>query len=638
MNTATGKWYISTQTFCELLARNVDQFDSKTAQCWKDEQNEVQSLTFSHLGKIVEETACGLMDLGIEKGDRIALMAHTCPAWMQTDYAILCAGAVTVCIYPTLSAKETAYIVNDSGARVLFVQNAEILQSVLKERASMPYLEKIVVMDEKYSSDEDGVLSSTRLREMGREFAKTSPGAYEKRWQSVKLEDRMTIVYTSGTTGRPKGAVHTHASVNAACRRDMMILGELSPEDVFLSFLPLAHTYERECGHGVAMHCAATIAYSAPKTMVDDLQVFKPTIFMSVPRIYERIFMAMRAKAQASPVKKAIFDYALSVGKKVVDTRADKDGFVDMAPETDLFSGLPFSLKLQYKLVDKILFSKVRDLLGGRFRFAFSAAGALSADLCKVFMAMGVRIYEGYGATETCNTVNLNHPDKVLPGSVGPLAFGVEGKIAPDGEWLVKGPNNMLGYWNSPEATAEAFTEDGFYKTGDIVEEMADGYIKIVDRKKGLMVLDTGKNVPSAKIESAFALSKFVDMVVPVGDNYKFIAAFVVPDFDAIMAHFDENEIEYDHSSLTFADTNAARICVAVDDAFIEKEELKALVAREIEEANQSLEEYERIKKYKILNHRFTEQAGEITPTLKLKRNVVLQRLKPEIEAFYKNP
>ncbi len=635
MSNPAKKWYISTQTFCELLARNVDEFGSKTAQCWKDNQGNVQSLTFSQLGEMVEQTACGLMALGIEKGDRVALMSHTSPAWMQTDYAILCAGGVTVCIYPTLSDKEAAYIANDSGARVLFVQNADILKQILPGADLMPDLEKMVVLDPEFVPDFPDVIGIQQLRDMGKKFTEDNPDAYENRWKSVALEDNMTIVYTSGTTGKPKGVVHTHESMNAACRRDMTILGYIDPEDVLLSFLPLAHTYERECGHGVAMHCAATIAYSTPKTMVDDLQVFKPTIFMSVPRIYERIFMAMRAKASLSPIKKAIFNYALSIGQKVVDTRADKDGFVDMGPDTDLFSGLPLPLKLQYRFVDKILFSKVRDLLGGRFRFAFSAAGALSADLCKLFMAMGVRIYEGYGATETCNTVNLNRPDKVLPGSVGPLAFGVQGRIGPDGEWLVKGPNNMKEYWNNPEATKEAFTEDGFYKTGDIVEELADGYIKIVDRKKGLMVLDTGKNVPSAKIESCFALSKFIDMVVPVGDNRKFVAAFVIPDFDAFIEYFDESQIGYDASALEFSDLGPARMCVAVGDDFLEKQELKDLIAREIDQANRVLDEFETIKKYTILNHRLTEQTGEITPTMKVKRNVVLARLKPEIEQFY---
>ena len=499
----------------------------------------------------------------------------------------------------------------------------------------MPDLETIIVLDPDFTAEKDGVLGVSQLHEKGQSFALGNAHAYEDRWKSVTLDDRMTIVYTSGTTGRPKGVVHTHRSVNAACRRDMSNLGTLSPEDLFLSFLPLSHTYERECGHGVAMHCAATIAYSTPKTMVDDLALFKPTIFMSVPRIYERIFMAMSTKASASPVKKAIFNYAVSVGQKCVNAREDKDGFVDMGPDTDLMSGIPFLLKLQYKLVDKLLFSKVRTLLGGRFRFAFSAAGALSADLCKVFMAMGVRIYEGYGATETCNTVNLNHPDKVLPGSVGPVAFGVKGRVAPDGEWQVKGPNNMLEYWNNPEATKEAFTEDGFYKTGDIVEVLAHGYIKIVDRKKGLMVLDTGKNVPSAKIESCFALSKYIDMVVPVGDNFKFVAGFVVPDFDALIEYFEANDIEFNKNALVYSDAGPARICVEVGDDFIEKPELKVLIAQEIDKANAALEEFETIKKYKILNHRFTEQTGEITPTLKVKRNVVLKRLAPEIEKFY---
>ncbi|MBI9077485.1 MAG: long-chain fatty acid--CoA ligase [Desulfatibacillum sp.] len=630
------KWYITTQTFPELLHRNVTQFGERRAQWWKTNSGTHQTLNYKQLGHIVEEACCGLMDLGVKNGDRVALMAHTCPEWMQADYGILCAGAITVCVYPSLSTAELAFLIKDSGAKILFVQDGENLAKALEAWADMPHLEKVVVLQGETAGDDPRILDFGALRTMGANVRAKEPRAFEFRWKSVSLDDPMTIVYTSGTTGRPKGAVHTHASVNAACRRDMEPISPMKPDDVMLSFLPLSHTYERECGHGVAMHGAITLAYSSPKTMVEDLQVFKPTLFMSVPRIYERIFMALSAAASQSLVKKAIFNYALKVGKKVVETRADANGFVDMSEEADLFSGIGPLLRVQYRLVDKILFSKVRAKLGGRFRFAFSAAGALPADLCKVFMAMGIRIYEGYGATETCNTVNLNRPEKVLPGSVGCLCPGVEGRIAPDGEWLVKGPNNMLEYWNNPEATQEAFTEDGFYRTGDIVEELADGYLKIVDRKKGLMVLDTGKNVPSAKIESCFSLSRFVDTVVPVGDNRKYVAAIVIPDFDAFIEYFDANGIPYDKDALAFQDLGTAPVCVKVGEDFIQNPKLKEMVDEEIKLANFQLEEYETIKKYTISKRKLTELTGEVTPTLKIKRNVVMQNFAREIKDLYK--
>lgn len=636
MGESNEKWYITQQTFPELLNRNVETFGERRAQWWRTEGTDTTSITYRELGNIVAEMSTGLMELGIEKGDRVAIMAHTCPQWVWADYSILCAAGITVCIYPTLSVKEVVFIVNDSGSKILYVEDNEILGNVIKVWQEMPTLEKIVVMQNDFTNENSNVLNLNDLKALGKQLLERDGSLYENRWKSVQLHDNMTIVYTSGTTGTPKGAVHTHFSVNAACRRDMSLVPPLNEDDVFISFLPLAHTYERQCGHGTVMHGAVTAAYSSPKTIVEDLQIFRPTVFMSVPRIYERIYMAMRNKAAQSPIKNSIFNYGIKVGLEVVDKRSDDNGFVDMSENADFFEDLGFALKLKYKLIDRILFSKVRELIGGRYRFAFSAAGSLPADLCKVFMAMGIRIYEGYGATETCNTVNLNRPDRVLPGSVGPLCAGVEGRMDKDGEWLVKGDNNIKEYWNNPEATKEAFTEDGFYRTGDIVEMLADGYIKIVDRKKGLMVLDTGKNVPSAKIESKFSLSDYIDIVMPIGDDRKFVTALVVPNLDAFLKYFNDNSISYDTSALEFTGEGTARVCVKAGDDFVEKEELRAIIDAEIRKANEELEEYEAIHKYVVTNRRFTEQTGEMTPTLKVKRSVVMKNFEDVINEMYR--
>jgi long-chain acyl-CoA synthetase len=383
------------------------------------------------------------------------------------------------------------------------------------------------------------------------------------------------------------------------------------------------------------MHSAITIAYSDPKTLVDDMRIFRPTIFMSVPRLFERIYMTMQSLTASSPVKKAIFDYAMKTGLRLIETRTDKNGFIDMSEGIDLTAGVPLSLKLRYKLVDKLMFSKVREMMGGRLSLTFSAAGSLPADLCKVFLTMGIRICEGYGATETCNTININLVNKILPGSVGPVAPGVEGKIAEDGEWLVKGENIFKGYWNNPEATNDAFTPDGFYKTGDIVVMLADGYLKIVDRKKGLMVLDTGKNVPSAKIEAKFSLSRFIEIVMPVGDNRKYVSALVVPNFDAFIRHFDNQGIVYDRDALVFSDADGTRICTRVGQDFIDKPELKTIIDADIQKVNAELEEYERVKKYLVLPRKLTVEEGEMTPTMKVKRNEVIKHFKAEIEGLY---
>jgi len=637
MNSTPDLWYITVQTFPELLHRNAAEYGDRRAQWWKTGGKNTDSLTYAQLAHTVRELSAGLMSLGLTRGDRACIMARTRPQWMWADYAILCGGAITVCIYPSVSPDEVRHIVNDSGARFIFVDDEENLNKIKSVWPQMPTLEKVIFLEDWHVSAEDRVISTGDLRALGRRLLARDPDAYEQRWRSVTLDDPMTIVYTSGTTGVPKGAVHTHRSINAACRRDLSVFSArpFTEQDVFLSFLPLSHTYERECGHGCAMHCAVTIAYSDPKSLVDDMQIFRPTAFVSVPRLYERIYMTMQARTSGSPLKKAIFEYAMKTGLELVETLTDANGFINMAEGVDINAGVPLSLKIRHKIVDRIFFSKVRAMMGGRFRFAFSAAGSLPADLCKVFLAMGIRIYEGYGSTETCNTITINRVDKILPGSVGPVAPGVEGRIAPDGEWQVKGENIFAGYWNNPEATREAFTPDGFFKTGDIVTVHADGYLRIVDRKKGLMVLDTGKNVPSAKIEAKFSLSRWIDVVMPVGDNRKFVTALVVPNFDAFIRLFDEQGVPYDKAALEFAEQDGTRTCVRAGQDFVDRPELRELIDADIQKVNTELQDYERIKKFLILTRKLTVESGEMTPTLKVKRNEVLKHFGTEIENLY---
>ena len=629
------RWYMSQQTFPELLNRNVTCFAAKKAQTWKNKNGEIQSLTYAQLGRVVQEITCGLMELGVEAGDRVAIMSNTRAEWVWCDYGILCAAGITVCIYPTLSSHEMAYILNDSGTKIIFVENQANLEKCLAIADSIPSLEKIVVIDSDEKLNNGKVISLNVLREIGDQLILHDRFAFEQRWRSVQLTDRMTIVYTSGTTGNPKGAVHTHFSINAAVLRDLTFAPFIEDDYVLLSFLPLSHTYERECGNALAMQTAITVAYSSPQTLVTDFGIFKPHIFMSVPRIYERIFMALRATTSQSAVKKTIFNKAITAGLKVVESISDPNGFVDVYPHMDITRNAGFFLKMKYKLYDKLVFSKVRETMGGRFVFACSAAGSLSPDLCKLFLAMGLKIYEGYGSTETCNTINMNRLHRVLPGSVGPLCPGVDGYIAEDGEWCVRGNNIFLEYWNNPEATQEAFTEDGYYKTGDIVEMLPEGFIKIVDRKKGLIVLDTGKNIASSKVEQAFSTSAYVDLAVAVGDNQKFIAALIVPNFEEFMILFEQKGISYDKSALQFIEVSGVQTCVKVGDDFINNPLLKETIENEIEMINRELESYERIKKYTILNRRLTEESGEMTPTLKVKRKVVISNLDKEIKELF---
>ncbi len=629
------RWYLSQQTFPELLNRNVTQFADKKAQMWKNKNGEIVSINYAQLGRTVKEVTCGLMELGINAGDRVAIMSNTRPEWVWCDYGILCAAGITVCIYPTLSNHEMTYIMNDSGAKILFIEKQADMEKCLAAASDIPALEKIIVMENDQDFSNGKVISLKTLRELGNQLLLRERFAFDQRWRSVKLFDRMTIVYTSGTTGNPKGAVHTHFSINAAVLRDLTFSPYIEENYVLLSFLPISHTYERECGHALAMQTAITIAYSSPQTLVADFGDFKPNIFMSVPRIYERIYMALRASTSQSAVKKTIFNKAIATGLKVVGTITDENGFIDVYPFMDITRNAGFLLKLKYKLYNKLVFNKVKETMGGRFIFACSAAGSLSPDLCKLFLAMGLIIYEGYGSTETCNTINMNRVHRVLPGSVGPLSTGVEGYIAEDGEWCVRGNNIFLEYWNNPEATREAFTEDGFYKTGDIVEMLPEGFIKIVDRKKGLIVLDTGKNIASSKVEQAFSTSSFVDLAFAVGDSQKYIGALIVPNYEEFMTLFDQAGISYDQVAISYIDLNGVKTVASVGDDFINIPLLRETIEKEVQRINKELESYEKIKKYAILKRRVTEETGEMTPTLKAKRKVILSNFAQEIKSLF---
>ncbi|MGM0609294.1 MAG: AMP-dependent synthetase/ligase, partial [Candidatus Muiribacteriota bacterium] len=541
------------------------------------------------------------------------------------------AGGISVSVYPGLSEEDLLYILEDSGSKVIFIDDYNNFEKIKNIKHKLLYLQKVIFLKEKKvkfdseSTDIENVIST------GKKLDLENPDVFDQRVNTVELKDPMMIVYTSGTTGKPKGVVHTHFSFNAACRRDLEMIPVLRDTDVFLSFLPLAHTYEKECGHGIAMYGGCTIAYSSPQTLVDDLQYFCPTIFMSVPRIYERIYMQMKEKSSGSAIRNFILTNAINTAVQAIRQSSDKNGFIDMSENTEIMDNLSGFLKLKYKIFDKLVYSKIRQILGGRLRFAFSASGSLSKELCEAFLSMGVRIYEGYGSTETLNTVNLNRPEKILPGSVGPLCIGVEGKVSQEGEWLVKGDNIFKEYWNKPELTKEAFTDGGFYKTGDIVEVLQDGYIKIKDRKKGLIVLDTGKNVPSAKIQSLFALRRYIDTAVAFGNDKKFVSAVVIPDFDAIMRKMEEDNMPFDEDKFVFEDG----ICTEFPKDYIEDEYFQKLIKSDVDKVNNKLEDYERIKKYIISSKKLTETTGELTPTLKVKRDIVYNNYKNEVEALY---
>ena len=595
------------------------------------------SFTYGEMRARVEKIACGLLALGLEKKEMAAIMAGNSPYWTQADLAIINCGCVTVTIYPTLSLNEASYIINDSNSSYLFVGNKDILDRMLPGLDKMPTLKKIIVMDMEYEGDNDGVINLKELINLGQEHEKKHAPVYKDRWQSISLDDWASIIYTSGTTGQGKGAILTHRSFASRIYYSLESFSKtgvfITEEDVCLSFLPLSHIFDRGCAQMLAVYTGACIAYAdKPATILQDMQKYNPTWFCCVPRLYERIYITIRQQMSASPVKRFIFSKGMNVGKEVLKYRTDDRGCVNMSSEYDVKSKLPFGLRLKYTLLDYKIFSRIRALFGNRFKLAFSAGAGISAELATVFYTMGVRVVEGYGLTETCTACNVNPITGIKPGKIGPATNGSLGRLAEDGEYETTGAGMFVGYLNKPKETAAAFTPDGWFKTGDIGEIDADGYVKILDRKKAIIVMNTGKNVAPAKIENLFATSSAVEQIFVAGDDREYIATLVVPNFDYFIKLFDRDNITYDKSRLVYSNASGIAICVGVGDDFVEQQVLKEKVAEEVKRVNKKLEGFEAIKKHAILNKRFTEEAGEITPTLKPKKQVILQKYRDIVE------
>lgn len=632
---------LACNTLTKMFNDSVTRYGHNRCQWWRDESDTTKSLTYTEVGLKVKDMTGALIEMGIKKGDRLAIMAPNSPEWLWADFAILNAGGVTVTIYPTSSEHELTYIINDSGSKVVFVKDQDILQRVVSCIEYLPTIERIISLDSTVTIEHPLVMSIDEVVKKGAIYLAQNRTTYEERWNSVQPWDWSTIVYTSGTTGQSKGAVHTHQSIMAAIYRDVYntkISGyTFSESDVCLSFLPLSHTYERQMGQMLQLFYGTTIAYcKKPSTIMEDIQIFKPSFFLSVPRIFERIFMTLREMASQTEQGREMFEKALEIGKKVIEYRANAYGAIDMGFDVDLTEGLPDEVKEQYLKVDELLFSRIRGMLGENFRICYSASAALSEDLCKAFLAMGIRINEGYGLTETCNSVIYNDLRSIKPGSVGKVAAGVEAKIAEDGELLVRGNNIFLKYINRPDDTKEAFTEDGYFKTGDIVEVDEAGFYRIVDRKKAIMVLDTGKKVPRAKVESPYSTSRYIEQIFVVGDDRKYLTALVVPKFALFINSFNEKGIEFDESKVIYQGEGTDRVCVQVGNDFIEQPLLKELIEAEIAEKNRFLEPHEQIKNWTILPRQFLLENDEITPTLKTKAKVIYENWAEVIEQLYK--
>lgn len=598
-------------------------------------------ITWGEAAARIENYACGLMSIGLAKQDMAGIMSASGPYWTHADLALACVNGVSVAIYPTLSFKETSYIVNDSGCRFIFLRGDNILKMIIDGFSEMPKLEKIIVMDREYISNDPRVISMGDLEKAGIEWKKESKNydAYIARRDGVVIDDIYTILYTSGTTGQGKGVVLTHK----CCSSRMYGVNEFfeycgmgfKTEYTTLCFLPLAHIFDRGSCQGAAIFNGCTIAYAdSPGTLLDDLQRYNPHWINCVPRLYEKIYIQLQQKMGESGLKRKLFDWALKVGEEVFMQRYDAEtGAYNMGHDFDITGNLPLGLKIKYKIADK-LFSKVRALFGKNFKHSFSASASISPDLLKFFYIIGIRVSEGYGSTESFNACANMPLIACKPGSVG-LAQGSRLRVSPIGELEISGAGVFREYWNKPQETAESFTPDGWFKTGDKVEVDKFGYYKIVDRIKAIICLSSGKNVAPAKVESLFATSPYIEQVFPIGDERAVISTLIVPSFTYFKDKFDTEGIEYDKSQVVIDNSAGAPVVVKVGADFIEKGNIRGLIAEEIAKANKDLEGFEHVKQYTILTERFTEQNGMLTPTQKTKKKVILEKYSAEIDKMY---
>ncbi|WP_435194014.1 AMP-dependent synthetase/ligase [Natronomonas sp. EA1] len=604
---------------------------------------EYAALTYETMREIVRNLAAGFRGLGVEAGARVGIYADTRMEWAQADLGALAAGAVVTTVYTESSESQVEYLLSDPDAGGVVVENGELLERVLAVEDALE-LEFIVVIDE-YEGHEDreDIISLAELHDRGAEAFDLE--TYEGWLDERDLDDLASLIYTSGTTGKPKGVQLTHgnfrANVNQVRKRfaprpdkdpDVPSLGTHTRA---LSFLPLAHVFERTAGHFVMFGSGATVAYAeSSDTVGEDITLVRPTSATSVPRVYERIFDSMREGASESPVKEKIFNWAIGVGKQYATT--ENPGF---------------GLRLKHGLADRLVFGKVKAQMGGNVEMFISGGGSLSKDLADLFNGMGLPILEGYGLTETAPVASTNPPENPKAGTLGPPVVDMETKLDPSvvspeqrekatgeiGELLVRGPNVTQGYWNRPEATEEAFTDvpagdangespdssgGRWFRTGDIIERDEDGYLVYHDRLKQILVLDTGKNVAPGPIEDAFATSERIEQAMVVGDNRKFIAALFVPNMEALRRWADRTDYDLPDDP----------------DAVCRDERVREWVAEEVDRVNETLSHHEQIKEFRLVPVEWTPENDLLTPSMKLKRRNILDEFDGHVTEIYESP
>jgi long-chain acyl-CoA synthetase len=591
---AAGEGVRST-TIADLLPRAVAKYGSARAVMFKDDDGKWATRSYEEVGETVRKLALGLIGLGVEKGDKVSILGNTRVEWTYFDYAALTAGATVVPIYQTNSAEECEYVLENSDAKIVIVEDEAQLEKIRTVRERCPRLEHVIRM----TGSGGGAISVDELIGRGESLSEAD---WTERYESVAPEDICTFIYTSGTTGPPKGCVISHGNYRAML--DMVVAQNVLEGEGELTylFLPLAHSFALLIQFG-SFELGATLAYweRDPLRIMANLTEVKPTYFPSVPRIFEKIYTAATAAVEKEGgLRKRIFDWSIGVGKRYREAERKR--------------GAGPLLRLQHALADRLVLAKIRNLFGGNLRVAVSGAAPINPEILRFFDAAGVLVLEGWGMTETSTAATIATPEDFKFGTIGKPFAGVEVRIADDGEILVRGPNVFQGYYKNEEATRETIV-DGWLHTGDIGEFDAEGYLKITGRKKDIIITAGGKNITPANLEAEIKQHPMISQCVVIGDRRPFLVAVVTLDPE---------------EAAKFASEKGLEIATLHEDPSVQ-----ASIQAHLDQVNQKFARVEQVKKFEILPRDFSQEGGELTPSMKVKRNIVAQKYADEVDALY---
>lgn len=584
----------------EMLLETIHRCGPQDAFRWFDGDGKATTINWQTFYEQVKTVGKGLVALGIERGDKVNILSYTCYRWVLTDVANMSIGAATVGIYQSSLATDCEYIINHSDGKIIFAENSKQLTKLLEIRSRIPHITKVILFSGE-PPDDEWIITYEEFLERGKDVDDTS---FFTRTGEVTADDTAGIVYTSGTTGVPKGVVLTHDNITFTCQSVENSGTFYDGEDMFV-FLPLAHVFARTCCNSAIKLGNCTSFARSIETLSEDFMLASPHWFISVPRVFEKIHNRIIAGVEEKGgATKKLFNWAVDIGSQVSTHKVEK-------------RPIPFGLDLQYKLATKLVFSKVHKALGGRVKWCISGAAPLNPDIARFFHAAGLLILEGLGMTENCSFTNVNRQENYTFGSVGPPGKWVSQKIGEDGEVLFKGRNVMKEYYKMPKETADSFTEEGWLRTGDIGTIDENDFLRITDRKKDLIITSGGKNIAPSKVEGILATSIYLNQVCVVGEKRNFLTAVVTVNEISVASFAEKNNIAYKTS-----------------EDLINHPDVVALINAEIAEKNKGLASFETVKKVVIVPE-FTVENKMMTPTFKLKKSRIIQKYNDHIEQLY---